>query len=673
MAPSPPFARTDPRYAQMLHAIFAQAVAAHQAGQLDAAAELYRQILTFEKRQFDAMHMLAVVTGQKGDLAEGVRLLTKAIKENPDSADAHLNLGGMQGKLGDHASAIRSLRKSITLQPNNPLAHGNLSAALREAGAFAEALAAAERATALNGASAANWINRGNVLLDLARHDDARQCYERALSLSRSDTKAWLGLANARFQLQDYSGALAAYDEVLKAGPDTPYAAGLRLMCKAHLCDWRDWESERSGVIAAMREKRRVVLPLSAIGIATTPADQLLCAQIHAADKFGGTAPQRPSVKRGAERIRIAYLSGDFRTHPVGYLTAGLFEQHDRVQFELIALSNGADDGSAIRQRLVGAFDHFIDIGTTPDAEIAELIRKRGIDILVDLAGYTQGSRPGILALRPAPVQVAYLGYPSTMGAAFVDYILADATTIPDSDHAFYAEKVVTLPGSYQVNDNARERAREGVTRADAGLPNDGFVFCCFNNAFKITPPAFEAWMRIMTRVPGSLLWLSARNETAQDNLRREAQARGIAAERLIFTTQVETDLHMARYRLAGLFLDTLDYNAHTTASDALWNGLPVLTLPGATFASRVAASLVKAAGTPETIVTSLAEYEELAVALAQDEAGLAALKQRLVEGRSSCALFDTQRFARHIETAYRLMLERARKGERPAPLAIAG
>ena len=326
MTSSPPFARNDPRYAQMLNAIFARAVGAHRAGRLDEAATLYKQVLSYEKRQFDAMHMLAVVAGQQGDLAEGVRLLTKAIRENPNSADAYLNLGRMQGELGDNNDAVRNLKKSIALAPNNHLAHSNLSAALRQIGASDEALAAADRAVALNGQDASCWINRGNVLLERGSYEEARQCYLKARSLpGGNDAKVWIGLGTTNFYLMQHQDALAAYDEARKTTALTPDAAALRLMCKAQLCDWRDIARERGEIIAALRQKKPL-LPLATIAIADSPADQLLSMRSHIASKFP-KVPQAPRPRRAAnERIGIAYLSGDFNQHPVGILTAGLFE-----------------------------------------------------------------------------------------------------------------------------------------------------------------------------------------------------------------------------------------------------------------------------------------------------------------------------------------------------------
>ena len=372
------------------------------------------------------------------------------------------------------------------------------------------------------------------------------------------------------------------------------------------------------------------------------------------------------------DRIRVAYLSGDFREHPVGYLTAGLFEHHDKARFETTAISFGADRDSPMRDRIKGAFENFIDVGRQSDHDIADLVRRLEIDIAVDLMGFTIHNRLGVLARRPAPIQVNYLGYSGTMGADCFDYILADATVIPEEQRAFYSEQVVWLPDCYLVNDDRRAIAERTPTRRECGLPEEGFVFCCFNNSYKLGPTTFAVWMWLLAAMPASVLWLSEANVTAQANLRRAAEQRGVAAERLIFAPRLpDVAEHLARQRQADLFLDTLPYNAHTTASDALWAGVPVLTCPGATFAGRVAASLVKAVGLDELIAPSLADYEARALALARDPARLAALRQKLARNRITAPLFDTERSTRNIEAAYATMVDIWRRGESPRSFSV--
>lgn len=365
-------------------------------------------------------------------------------------------------------------------------------------------------------------------------------------------------------------------------------------------------------------------------------------------------------------KLRVGYLSTDFHRHATAYLIAELFELHDRARVEVCAYSYGPDDGSAIRRRLVGACDRFVEIAGASFEDAARCIYRDEIDILIDLKGYTRATRTEILALKPAPIQVSYLGYPGTMGADFIDYIITDRFISPPDQEPFFSEKFVYLPDCYQVNDRQRKIAEQTPTRTESGLPEDGVVFCCFNNTYKITPAVFDIWMRVLKGIPGSVLWLLEANGGSVVNLRREAKKRGVHPERLVFTPRMSMEKHLARFRIADLFLDTFPYNAHTTASDALWAGLPVLTCAGETFASRVAGSLLTAIGLPELITTSLADYEALALRLARSPARLAGLRKRLQKNRLTAPLFDSPRFTRHIESAYQMMWEVYLKGEAP-------
>jgi len=421
-----------------------------------------------------------------------------------------------------------------------------------------------------------------------------------------------------------------------------------------------------------VRDGTAIVNPFTLIRCSDDPALHLQCASAFIADKVG---VPRPPLWTGAgrlhERIRIAYLSADFHRHATAYLTAELFELHDRARFEVIGIAFDRDDGSDIRCRLVQAFDRFHDVRARDDREIATLLHVLETDIAVDLKGYTQDSRPEVFSYRPAPIQVNYLGYPGTMGADFIDYIIGDALVTPLDQQVFYREKIVQLPDAYQVNDRKRRIAERTPCRSEVGLPKDGFVFCCFNNSYKITPPLFDIWMRLLTDIPASVLWLLRDNVAAESNLCREAQTRGVGPERLIFAGRASVEDHLARHRLADLFLDTLPYNAHTTASDALWAGLPVLTCQGEAFAARVAATLLHAVGLPELVTHSLEEYEAQARRLAGDPTLLRAVREKLMANRQTHALFDTDRFCRHIEAAYLRMWELHQHGEPPRAFAV--
>jgi len=416
-----------------------------------------------------------------------------------------------------------------------------------------------------------------------------------------------------------------------------------------------------------------VVNPLVFLAFSKDSEVQLRCAQLYVKDRLGACpAPvYRGSILRTGNRIRLAYLSADFREHPTAYLMAELFERHDRDRFEVFAFSFGTDDGSAMRRRLEGAFDHFIDVRQMSDADVAQHMAALGIQLAIDLMGHTKDSRPGILARRPAPVQVNYLGYLGTMGAEFIDYILVDPFVVPADQQPFYTEKLVHLPDCYQVNDRKREIAEQTPSRVECGLPEDGFVFCCFNNHYKITPAVFDIWMRLLQTVPGSVLWMLGGQEATERNLRREAASRHIDAERLIFAPRKKLPEHLARYRVADLFLDTLPCNAHTTASDALWVGLPVVTCAGRAFAGRVAGSLLHAVGLPELVTESHEAYEALALKLATDPQQLNSLRERLARNRGIAPLFDTDRFRGHIEAAYTRMWEIWERGEAPRSFGV--
>jgi predicted O-linked N-acetylglucosamine transferase (SPINDLY family) len=420
------------------------------------------------------------------------------------------------------------------------------------------------------------------------------------------------------------------------------------------------------------RAGKRSAEPFGYQVVATSPQELKACAEMFAAAHYprhgaglGTYGPFPP------DKIHIGYVSGEFRAQATSILMAELFERHDKGRFKLFAFDNGWDDGSELRQRMNAAFDAIIDISRLDDAQAADAVRRHHVAILVNLNGYFGRARMGLFSRKPAPIQVNYLGFPGTLGADYVDYIIADAHVIPPGHRAFYVENVVYLPDSYQANDRKRAVAARVPSRAEEGLPPAGFVFCCFNNTYKIVPAVFDVWMRLLTTVAGSVLWLFESSPEAACNLRAEAARRGVDPARLVFAPLVPLPEHLARHRLADLFLDTLPYNAHTTASDALWTGLPILTCLGTTFPGRVAASLLHALGVPELITASLEAYEALALKLARDPVLLAGMKEKLARNRASAPLFDTPRFTRNIEAAYAAMWERYRRGAAPEGFSV--
>ena len=437
-------------------------------------------------------------------------------------------------------------------------------------------------------------------------------------------------------------------------------------------CDWNKVEALRPQLELHVAGAKSVVSPGAMLGYSDDPEQLQRCMVA----LIRRTIPvQPPPLWRGESfrnpRIRIAYLSNDFHEHATAHLIAELFERHDRASFEIWGVGFDADDGSALRRRLIAAFDRFVDARQMSDRQVAELLHAARVDIAVDLKGHTLGARPAIFAHRPAPLQVNYLGFPGTMGADYYDYILGDATVTPRAQQPWYNEAIVQLPDCYQPNDSRRMLEAPVPSRAEAGLPEDGFVFCCFNNNWKITAPLFAVWMRLLAQVPGSVLWLLQDNEEAAANLRRQVTAHGIAAKRLIFAPRIAVEQHLARHALADLFLDTHPCNAHTTASDSLRVGVPLVTLTGGSFAGRVATSLLHAVGLPELAADSLERYEAIALSLARDPAQQAALRQRLKTNLPVTPLFDGALYCRGIETAYRTMWQRWQDGEPPTALAV--
>ena len=573
---------------------------------------------------------------------------------------------------GEYAAAETLLRQVLTLVPERSSVLGNLAAALFRQQKSGEAVEKAERAIALDADNTDALLVLASAQRDLHLMEPALAAFDRLIERTPDDVDAWIGRARTLRDLSRWSEAVAACDEVLRLAPDSEHIKGQRLFARLESADWDGIAEEAAAIVADIRRGAPASAPFEFLGISGDPADQLACARLYAETKVAATPPLWTGERYAHDRIRVAYVSPDFRHHAVAFLTAGLFEHHDHSRFETIAISLGEDDGSPLRRtRLPQAFDHFIHMREYLDREIASAIREMEVDIVVDLAGYTGGARTAILAARPAPVQVSYLGYPASMGAPYIDYIVADRFVLPETSRAAYTEQPVYLPDSFQVNDDARPLPPP-PTRAEAGLPASGFVFCCFNAPYKIRPEVFDIWMRLLSAVPGSVLWLISGSTAFAENLHRAAESRGIDPARLIFAGKRMYDQHLARFQLADLFLDTLPYNGGATASDALWCGVPVVTCAGEAFASRMAVSLLNAVGLPELVADSMADYEALALKVASTPALAAEFKARLTSDRSRLPLFDTARFTRHIEAAYVEMWQRTQRGEVPQSFAVA-
>jgi protein O-GlcNAc transferase len=595
----------------------------------------------------------------------------KALAIRPDFAEALLHRGTALLGLMRFDQALASLDKALAIKPGHADALNNRGIALKELRRLDEALASYDQALGVAPGHAEALVNRGNALQLVGRDEEALASFDRALAVRPDLVDAHYNRAALLKSMGRFEESLAGYDAALALAPNHPDACDAAEAALA-VCDWARVERAVAGLPAAIAKGKASVTPFALLGLGDDPSLQRQCASNYIKER----TPRRPEpLRTGAahrrDRIRIGYLSADFQDHATAYLAAELFELHDRSRFDVLGFSFGRDDGGKTRQRLVEAFDQFHDVQSKSDRDIAQMLHDLDVDIAVDLKGHTKDARPAILSYRPAPIAVNYLGYPGTMGADFVDYIIADPITAPLAHAPFFTEKIVHLPGCYQPNSAKRAAADRPPRRRDASLPDEGFVFCSFNNNYKITAPVFEVWMRLLKSVPG-VLWLLGDNATAECNLRREAQTRGIDPARLIFAPRLALGEHLARQCLADLFLDTLPINAHTTASDALWAGLPIVTCRGNSFVARVAASILCAAGIPELITENLAEYEACALRLATDRALLASIRRRLEDNRASCALFDINRYVRHIETAYTTMRDISQRGEPPRSFAVA-
>jgi predicted O-linked N-acetylglucosamine transferase (SPINDLY family) len=588
----------------------------------------------------------------------------RALELKPDLPAAYLNRGVALFALERFEAALQSYERALQLRPGSAEAYMNCGNAQRELKRPEAALESFDRALGLNPGFAEAYMNRGNVQRELKRFEAALESYQRALQLKPDFAEARVNVGVTHFELKRFEPALDSFEYALSIDPDIDWLYGILLHTRMLLCAWQGFDDHVAELTSRIDQAKRAAPAFAVVTTIDSLSLQRRAAETYARALFPECDELPPIGKRTRRpRIRVGYYSSEFDEHATAHLAAELFERHDRDRFEVIAFSFGPNTCCDMRARLLAAFDEFVDVRTKSDKEVAQTSRDLGIDIAVDLKGFTQDARPGIFAHRAAPIQVGYLGYPGTTGAPYMDYIIADHKLIPDGSRRGYSEKIAYLPNSYQANDRRRPIARHAPSREALGLPTTGFVWCCFNSTYKITPALFDLWMQLLRRTGGSVLWLLSDSEAATRNLRREAQARGVDAARLIFAPRLPLPDHLARHRTADLFLDTFPCNAHTTASDALWAGLPVLTRMGESFATRVAASLLNSIGLPELITTTPEQYEALAIELASHPARLDDIRRKLHGNRSTAPLFDTPLFTRHIEDAYLQMYERYQSG----------
>lgn len=616
-----------------------QAIELQNQGQVDQAERLFLLYLTHHPQDPAALYSLAVILLKRPDPAKALGLLDSVMPGCTFAPLWFAHAAALQG-VGRRDEALQSYDRALEIQPD-----------------YTEVL-----------------INSGVLLREMHQHARALERFNRVLQTKPDYETALANCAVLLTEFKKTPEAVAMFQRLLALNPKYEYALGNLCYERLHACDWTDFDTTRQRILEGLRAGESTIKSMGLMAISDSAEEHQQCSRLFAQSRYPAS---RQPLWRGEryrhDRIRIAYLSPDLREHPVGHLMAGIFERHDKRRFETIAISIGVNDGSRLRERMVRAFDHFIDAKLMPTGQIAELMRKMEVDVAIDLAGFTADSRSDILALRPAPVQVNYLGFPGTMGCDYMDYIIADRHVIPPEHQRFYNEQVVYLPDAYLPPAAGVTIAERTPTRAECGLPDEGVVFCSFNHDYKVLPHVFAVWMRMLKQVPGSVLWLMSRNPATQENLRAKAQAHGVAPERVVFATRVpRVEDHLARYRQADLFLDTHPYNAHTTTADALLAGLPVLTYMGQAFPSRVAGSLLHAVGMQELVTYSLEDYEAKAVALANQPGRLAQLKQQLASRKAHSALFDTDEFTRQLEAIYTAMWRRTQLGGAADALAPA-
>lgn len=602
------------------------------------ASDLIVRTLALDSKNPELILSQGLLFSERCRYHDALASYNKAIELKPDYAEAWNNRGVALGHLKRYEEAFLSYQRSIELMPNNAEVWSNRGVMLRDLKRYEEALASYERAIKVNPKHAKSWSNRGVALNDLKHHEEALTCYVRAIELN----------------------------------PDFDFILGDLVHTQMKICDWVNLDRRRQILEEKILAMEKVTNSFAILGLFDNPELQKLCAEIYAKERL--VLPSQPGVieKRARpEKVRVGYFSADFHNHATMYLLAELFELHNKNHFEIYAFSFGQKHNDEMRRRVEKAVDQFFDVAQLSDSAIVALSREQKIDIAIDLKGNTKDSRPQIFAERAAPIQVSYLGYPGTLGTQYLDYLVADPILITADTEEAYSEKIIYLPHSYQANDSKRKVSRRIFLRQEVGLPTKGVIFCCFNNNWKIVPEIFDCWISILQSVDGSVLWLFKDNPTAAKNLIKEAEKRGVDPNRLVFAELMPHADHLARYKLASLFLDTFPYNAHTTASDALWAGVPVLTLQGRSFAARVAASLLSNIGVPELITHSKEAYVSLAIELALTPEKLTHIKAKLECNRLNTPLFNTKLLAKHIESAYQSAYDRYYSGLPPDRILV--
>ena len=648
--------------------IFELGIAYAKANRFMEALAIFYCLQLYKKSDVRIPYNLGLIHSLQGQHQLALEAYDLAIKIQPDDVEVLINKGSTCNDIKNYVLALESLENAIQIRSDIPEAWSNKGIALNNLNLYQESISAYNEALKLKPSYHEAWSNKSVPLNKLRRFLEACESCDKALSLKPDYAEGWSNKGITLNELKRYDEAIAHYDKALSLKPYIDWASGDLLHARMKICSWPGLSESMENISQKVLLQENVITPFPLLALNDSTQLHKKSSEICIQNKYPFNPLLGPILKRPkSQKIRIGYFSADFYNHATGYLMAELFELHDKSQFELVGFSFGPIANDEMRQRLEKSFDQFIESGRKSDIEIAKLSRDLKIDIAVDLKGFTQDARTGIFAHRAAPIQVNYLGYPGTLGADYMDYIIADKTLISPEIQSCYSEKVIYLPNSYQVNDRRRLISDREITRQELGLPEHGFVFCCFNNNYKILPATFEGWMRILKAVEGSVLWLFQDNSWVVENLKKEAEKQGVAPDRLVFAERLPLPEHLARHRQADLFLDTFPCNAHTTTSDALWAGLPVLTLMGQSFASRVAASLLNAVGLPELITSTQEEYE----AFAMNPNKLADIKLKLANNCMTTPLFDTPLFTKNLEAAYIEMYRRYQVGLEPDNITI--
>lgn len=654
-----------------IEAFNGKGIALHALNRHDDAIRLFDKALALQPEYAEAWSNKAATLSAQKQYEKALAHYDTAIKLRPGYADAWYNKGTTLMLLKQYELALAHYDKAIQHKPNYAEALYSKGVAYGELKQYQEAIQQYDMAINLNPDYSEAWHNKGFINAELKQYERALSFYEKAIDLRPSFALAWYNKGMALSDLKRHQDALVCYKKAFENDPDIDWLPGQMLHTKMLLCDWSDFEQEQAILKKLIFDGKKAAQPFTTHSLFDSLSLHQKSAIAFGLDRHPeNNALGSSFLNKKQKKIKLAYFSADFRNHPVAYLLAEFFELHDRNNFEISAFYYGPPDNGEMHNRVMNAFDRFVEVRTKSDKEIAQLSRSLEIDIAIDLGGFTQLSRPGIFSYRAAPIQASYIGYLGTTGLSYIDYLIADPIIIPKENIRFYSEKIIYLP-SYQVNDRNRRIGEKMFTRSELGLADDAFVFCCFNNHYKVTPIIFDGWMRILKSVDKSVLYLYAEGDIVKSNLIREASNRGVDAARLIFGGPIERADYLARYQVADLFLDTTPYNAGTTASDALWAGVPVLTLIGESFSSRVAASILSAVGLSELIVSTLKDYERLAIELATNPIKLEKIKSALVENRNSAPLFDTPLFTRNIEKAYQIAYASYHAGSKPKHIFV--